>query len=384
MNMRDFEQALNLTGEPVTLKNCPAVIPKSQLEEVFDTLKVLGTSYNVIIQDSGMDDVGMIALIDSPNFSCRVERIENGGYFIFVPLGMVARIRVLARLLLRYWECENNIVIRKAPPDRLPREDKPVPELLQPIFSDNPDLNTFWKDIYKLDKRLKDAKPYEEDVRELVHLALVYLISHEFTHIWHRHFKLLEQQHNENAKLSRDDILRGLELDADDGAARVAMLIMHELVDQYHKAGRELDLSLGWLRFSYVTTMIYGIFDAQRPHLSTYDKGSYNHPVVRREAFFGTMLSCVEASKDEKEMLQYAEYEGWKRCIFAFNSITQEAIKGMYGDYPEGFFLSTLEMLLHEPPHGKETDAEKALIREAAILKYKVSELIKPFYENES
>jgi len=366
----------------VTLGSCPPVIPQDQLAEINDTIAFLGYFYDVILDDLDRKGEAVIALTHSPAFSCRVRPLGSGKYVILVPLGMPARARVLVRLLLRYWGRESRILVTQSSLDNLPGGGKAVPKLLHPIFSDDQDFENYWEAIYELDNVVEADQRTESDVRELVHLSLVYLISHEFTHVLHGHFDMPQRPRSENIGLSQDEILRGLELDADDGATAMAMKVIQEGVELHTSAGRQEDITLGWLRLSYVATMLFGIFDAQRKYLGAYDEGQYNHPLVRREIFSGAILRCLDAPEPIRDILRQCENEGWQRCVFAFNDLTLDAMQGVFGDYPEGYISAPLQSLLYGRS-GAAKRVESDLIREASTLLYRVRRLLPIFRTTE-
>lgn len=365
--MVNLNDAIAAAGGLVTPESCPKVVSEAQLAEIDNTLIFLRGFYENIfnnVNPKNKKDFS-IALTNSPAFSGRVQRLENGDYVILVPLGMPARLRVLARILLRYWGRESRALILRSSLDQIPDDGKAVPRLLRPIFMDNLDFENYWEEIYELDSTIEIDPKTENDVYELVYLSLVYLISHEFTHVLHGHFDLRESAQKDKLGLSQTELIRGLELDADDGAAALSMKILLEGIDSAIGDGQWANHALGWLRLSYVATMLFGIFDTHRKFLGAYDTGEYNHPVVRREIFALGMMRSFNGPDDIRDILLRSHDEGWQRCVFAFTDLNLDAMQGTFGDMPAGYIEGPLQSLLYGTPGGAASKVEMDLIKTA-------------------
>lgn len=378
----NVDDAINILGNgSVTPESCPRVIPQDQLAEINDTIAFLEDCYDAILGERQGEVV--IALTNSPAFSCRVCPLENGQSLILVPLGMPARIRVSARLLLRYWDRESRILTQRSVIDNVSSDDRTVPKLLQPLFLNSPDINnSYWGALDELDNAVEIDPRTESDVRELVYLSFVYLLSHEFTHILHGHSAVYKQSCLENHELSQKEILRGLELDADDGAAAVTMKVLQWRVSRATNAGSQDNIMLAWLRLSYAVTMLFGIFDAQRKYVGEYTE-EYNHPLIRRELFSGAVLRCLDASEPIRTLWLQCDNEGWQRCIFAFNDLTLDALRGVFGTHPGGMLSEPFQSLVYGSPGGTATRVEQDLIRDALTLLHQVRKLLPIFRTTE-
>src|ERR1044072_8063612 len=98
--MSSLESVIRLAGGLVTPKNCPAAVSDLHLLIVTANLESLGTFYSTIRERYSCKSHVSIALVHSPSFACKVRRIDKDEYIILVPIGVPARLRVLARLLL--------------------------------------------------------------------------------------------------------------------------------------------------------------------------------------------------------------------------------------------------------------------------------------------
>jgi hypothetical protein len=372
--MSNLDEIIIESGGSVIQTSCPAVIPQALLSMVNVWIPTIQEFFNKI----QIDDEVVIALVNSPGFCCRVRCLKQNKYVILVPLGMIARIRVLSRLLMRYWKKESRTQIINSPLDNISWHKEGIPKLLKPIFLDDTDFDSYWDEIYELDKTIDIDQQFDGRVNELVFLSLVYLTSHEFTHILHGHFDLLDRLQRENFEISKEEIQRGLELDADDGATAVSMeflLSMEELVLIWRQEEPNY-LNIFWL--SYAVTMLLGVFDAHNKYLGSYDKGSYNHPLIRRELFSISMLKCIDASESIKEHIKFLEFDGWQKCFFAFNDLTLDAMNGMFGKVSEDY-QAPLHTLLYGTPWGAAHRVEFDLIREALKLQEQVRTLLPIF-----
>src|SRR5438552_1456332 len=105
----------------------------------------------------------------SEGFGCRTRRVEGGGYALLVPLGMPARIKVLARLLLGYWGRERGARVIRSALDNIAGDPRSVPPMLQAVFLEDLPAEQFWSGLGQLDSSIgADAQPFEADVQELV------------------------------------------------------------------------------------------------------------------------------------------------------------------------------------------------------------------------
>lgn len=383
MSELTLESAIDLAGGPVTAENCPSVIPIDQFAEFVMTITSVGKHFDRILSRTKSTQSGAIALTMSPAFACKVRTVQ-GGFALLVPLGMPARMSILARLLLRYWGREKGVRIIRSVLDDVAGDADAVPPMLKPLFLEDFEPEKFWANLDDLDKAI-DADPRTEpDVRELVHLSLVYLLSHEFTHVFHGHFDLLARSRLENLGLSDTDIRRGIETDADDGAAAISMIILMDDIDRALAAGQPVQLELGWLRLAYAVTMLFAITDAHRKFLGAYEEGAYNHPMVRCELFIEGATRSMDAADSALELWRTNSTAGWLRCVQALEDLNLDALGGTFGKLPQGIRPAPLHTLIYSAVTGGLTDqAVLDQCREARELMTRVRALL-PLFQNSS
>jgi len=347
MSLMSFEDTVIMEGGAVDAENCPAVIPPTQYAELVQTIHRLNHHFDEVMIRARQKFRVKIGLTHSPEFSCKVREAADG-YLIIVPLGFPARIRVLSKLLIQYWDRESHVATTRSPLDEVSWDAEAIPPMLKPIFSEEFDGGEFWKELEVLDTSIETSDSQDAEVSELVHLALVYMTSHEFTHVLHGHFDLSKNIKTTEINLTEKELNRGLETDADDGAASLSMYILDKDIRLALSPDLPEKMNLAWLRLAYVVTMIYAISDSQRKFFAAYDEGSYNHPMVRCELFFSGVQRAMRTSTTEvKESWLEVSTEGWKRCVLAFYDLNIDAMKGKYGPRPEGVPFSPLHTLLY-------------------------------------
>lgn len=375
-----ISDALAMSGGLVDPDNCPKTIPPRQYIDILQTFASLGQHYEDVMNIAGVDYPCMMAMTLSPGFSCKVRQVKEG-YAILVPAGVPARIHVLTKLLIQYWGNESQIHIIRSPLDKIPWDFEAIPPKLRPIFSEDFEDDVFWQELEALDKSLEINALQEVEALELTHLALVYLISHEFSHIKHGHFELLQNIKDSKYELSEDEIKCGLEIDADAGASSLSMYVLNQDIQKAQQRGEPAQMELAWLRLSYAITMIYAISDAHQKHFSAYENSTYSHPMVRCELFFSSVERAMSSSTDEaKKLWLQNSTEGWRRCIWAFNDLSKDAMAGKFGPRPDGVPRSPLHTLLYSM--SPMSTAERIMLEDcdkAMKLMYKVRKLLPAF-----
>jgi hypothetical protein len=381
MNLADVEETADLHGGLLTIGNCPAAIPSEVFALLSSSTARIGQAFDRILRQANAHLQHTIVLTRANSFSCRVKAIGNDGFLILVPAGMPARVRVLSRLLLSYWHQESAVRLFQSPLDNVQWSRDNVPPLLQPLFLEEDSLD-WWGRLQALDETIKLDPAFDPDVLELVHVALLFLLSHEFTHVLHGHFDLLKRAQNETLSLSVPELRRGIEIDADDGAAAVAMLILKQDVDEGIAAGRDVKLERGWLRLAYAVTTVFAISDTHRRFFGGYDDGAYNHPMVRCELFFDAVLRSLDGPETWRETWHQESTEGWKRAVLALENVGIDAVKAKFGHRPKGAPAAPLHTLSYSVTPFGPTNMEIARKSRAAHeLMWKVREHLPIFKE---
>jgi hypothetical protein len=258
-----------------------------------------------------------------------VERVAPQHLAVIVPIGVLARLQVMHRLLLTNWEQEERPTMASASiMDRT--SEVPIPSGLTPLLG-NPKGVTgereWWDALDALNAEIDLAQGYGPDVSELNHLALSLLLSHEFAHVARHHIELrdrvragelaFEVGHDAERRPGTDiELLRAMENDADMVAA---YLTVQTLLIQATQARH--DLPLGFTRFGYALTALMALFDPYRVGLSSYGKdGRYAHPLVR---YFGYHYHSAECARQTGfgEEFEISSDHGARKCLTSLNTL---------------------------------------------------------------
>lgn len=279
-----------------------------------------------------------ICLTPSTSMACALHQHGGGVFTIIVPLGVAARLRILARLLLEYWGKERRVQFLNSPLDKIAADNWHVPSRLRPLFGKNAyqDDTTFWEELAALDTLLSPVPETENDVLELQHLALVHLIAHEFTHAWEKHFSILRSDpadlHLDRYNLRPEDLEKCVELHADIIAAELSTRILQSQIALAPEEA-DADLGRGFVRLAYVVMMLYSLYDPERKYLYAYDEDRYTHPLVRREMTLNFIERVVSIFFPDKfdDLMNNVLY-GWEKCIWAVNDMNLDAMSGRFGE----------------------------------------------------
>jgi hypothetical protein len=372
-----FVKAASIHGGLVDYRTLPDGVSPDWLRSWNHTILQTGDHFHEILEERVPGVGAAMGFTQSHGMGCLVRR--SGDYLsILVPLGVPARLRVLAKALLAYWNRDGYPHIILSPLDHVIASPE-VPQLLTPLFAEFTDGKIFWKGLAELDAALDLDPAFEPDVSELVHCGLLLLASHEFTHTMHSHHAAVAAFDGTDQTLSRDALVRGLELDADDGAAAIAMHVMGRDAERARALGQETKLDRGWLRLSYAMTMLYGVLDTNQRTFAGYRAGSYNHPMVRCELFFNAVERALDAPEEVLEHWRGVSFQGWSRCVAALNHFSVDAMGGKFGPWPAEAKPVPLHSLLYGVPGGPTNAALYDLVVDAEALMARARKCL-PFF----
>lgn len=366
--MKNINDIITRAGGLVTEESWPSAIPVLYFEEVIGTLNFLSDNYEMICNRYGSKAKVTIVLTQSPSFSCKVTKVDKDRYLILIPLGVPARICILARIVLPYIDNGQNILMVSSLRDNIQIRDECIPKLLHPIFLDNPDYENYWDALNELYNQITPNLTLEDDVIHILRISLIFLVSHELTHILNGHLDLLERSNLETVGLSKELLMRGIEIDADDEAAALSMLLLQLVYDP----------DFAHFRLGFATTMLFGISDVQQRRFANYEGGRYNHPVVRCDIFANAVAKCIDASPKKKKHILDILNKGWEKCVFAFNCLHMDAWQGRFGNFSKKCDSHPFHLLLYGRSESliidqMASDAEKLLRQVRSIL---------PFFQN--
>jgi len=236
----------------------------------------------------------------SLSFGATVRMVGSGHAAILLPVGTIARMRVMHRLLLSNWN-------RPGHPPRVIASmmdrpvQRPVPSGLVPLLSDAQEEAEWWAALETLDAATSMDAAFEPDVRELNHLSLSLLMAHEFAHVLRHHPEVRQRVRTGTLSFEVDDkdkrrpgtdaeLRRSMENDADMIAA---FIVVAGMVRHVREGGGQLPQA--FLRLSYATTALIGLFEPRRLSIMEYGDGSeYPHPFLRYCAYNDDFGDCAE------------------------------------------------------------------------------------------
>jgi hypothetical protein len=338
-----------LSGGEASGDQLPRVIPRALFDSLLPSLQAAEFVFNKLLEEGGKNsrEVGVFA-VNSTAMSCTVHQQQGrDGATVVIPLGFIGRLRVLSRLLLRFWNSSKHVAILNSPLDNIPEGKFKVPEKLRPLFGSYPAgaAATFWDELARRDDMIKLNPTAELDVGELLHLGLFHVMFHEFAHHWMRHFDLLGSRALDAAAgrhgLSRAEVEKGVELHADVVGSSMAVNVHVGHIAGVCGRDDLGSLSRAFLRLSYVTTLPYSLYEPRRKYLGAYDANRYTHPLVRRHAFVIATTSALAGQTPEIQQIWHdTELQGWTEALYAMNDLNLEAMKGIYGpvNFDEMFF----------------------------------------------
>ncbi len=268
----------------------------------------------------------------SPSLVCRVRTLEDGSVAIILPLGLPARVRVLARLLLGYFEPELDIKIVASLVDDIPESDWEIAPSLVPLFGEFADESEHWQRLDILDSQLKLAPEIEPAVDDLLWVAVCYLTCHELAHAIQGHFPVVERARVDSRltqQIGDASFRKALEVDADHAATTFMLLITHMKMES---EGVEAEIGSAFFWIGYAITLIFGLYDSRRKALSLYSESFYPHPVIRHALFldFATEMIAKQLPA-QKKIWGEQSVRGWEKCVHAFRRLDVDVFTGKFG-----------------------------------------------------
>jgi len=340
-----FDDALAIEGGVLELSRPPAGLDPQVALAAFATAQAAAGGFETAMDRAGrrIPCANVLTLSTSPR--CSVRPVAEGLHVIFVPIGVAARLHAASRVLLRYWGKERRVRVHQSPIDPSRWDPRGVPPQLRPLLLEYDEPGEFWRGLAALEASVEPSAA-DADAQELTHLGLQFLLAHEFAHILHGHFELLERAEREDLGLTRLELLRGVEADADSTAAALSMLLLNDAVVAALARQEAAQFELGWLRLSYAVTMLFGVSDAQRRHFGAYRDCEYSHPAVRGE--LASRAAYESIGSHGREAWQIQDREGFTRCVRAFDDLLLDSMDGRFGKLEVG----VESLAVHNMHHG--------------------------------
>jgi hypothetical protein len=313
-------------------------------------------------------------LVRSTCLDARVQQDESGAHIVTIPIGLLARVWVLGRLLLTFWDNRYNIALLNSPFDDFDPDLVFMPEKYRSIFGDIDDIENYWQSLRELNDSIPDVSPCDVDFMTL--FVLYFVVFHEMHHIHFRHTETKQAYKDAGKTAQLGEIERGFELQADDFASRH---VLRWLIDSLEQDGydSEQDYRNLFTRLSYGVTMFLGLMNPTWKYLHCYRNDSYAHPTIRHQVFaIATYVSLGAGETGLSKMWRDAERDAWRRCIQAFTALSLHMMADHESERPPGKIIQPIQDLMYGGLWSAQkldqmVDEELTLLAKATDLSYR-------------
>jgi len=290
-------ELIDLDGGPLALDALGGTLRNEDFLHTLVTLDFLQERLNKVSLRNGSGAVS-VHVTRSPSMGASVRSITPEHAAALVPVGTIARVQVIHRLLLGYFNRDRQVPEILASMDDRPFERR-LPRALVPLLRDLQVTSDWWETLDTLNASIELDASFGPDVSQLNHLALSVLLGHEFVHVCRRHTDVrrrvrvgelsFEVGDGEPRPATDAELCRAMENDADRMAAYLAVWT---LLRQTEATPNERPL--GFTRLAYAVTALLALFDPQKlsiMHFGT--ESAYPHPAIRHLLFLEHIAECA-------------------------------------------------------------------------------------------
>ena len=325
------QEFILIAGGEVDRSKLPPSVNKNDYKIFSNWLDVLQGFVNGYTSETGLQVT--LHFILSPSLACRTKPLEDGSVAILLPLGMLVRVRILARILLRYFKKNSEIRFANSLMDDIPESDWGIAPDLNPVFGEIADESSHWQLLENLNAKTKLDKDIEPAVNDLLWVAFCYLTFHELAHAVRGHFSIVDGLRRDSKALQQiggdGDLRKALEIDADSIATSLMLMLSLKQMDI---EGRSAEMSSAFFWIGYTFTLVLGLYDSRRKALSLYSKGIYPHPIVRHSLIMDFIDGSISQNPPTwKETMTDSKVSGWNKCVDALRQLDVEVFKGKFG-----------------------------------------------------
>lgn len=336
---REIRDLIDLEGGPPGPETVGAVLRNESLPKAAARILQLQDILNEVSRANHGPEVS-IHMTRSTSMRTGVHRVGTAHAAVLVPIGLIARIQVMHRLLLSEWNREGQpqrflVSIMDRPHDRW------VPPRLKPLLSDLDEESDWWSALNQLDAATSFDAAFAPDVIELNALTLSLVMCHEIAHVLRHHHEVVRKvmskeflfevgDGNGRRPATKPELHRAKENEADMIAAYLAVLILVRQAPSDR-------LQVGFLRLGYALTAMLALFHPRQLSLFDYLEGSeYPHPFVRYGAYMLDTESCAtQAGVDDA--YERGTDIGARKCFDALGWIETDIFtKGRFGGIGRG------------------------------------------------
>lgn len=333
-----LDELVTLVGGPVAEAALPAPVTVDEHRLFTSMLRNLQSLAGPIAEATDSAPV-VLTQSRSPSLVCRVRLLDDNSAAIVVPLGVLARTRTFARILLHALhegESEPVISLANSAMDDISEEDWEIAPALVPLFGEIRDETDHWDQLAELDAGLS-REGVEDDTLEGITMACVYyLVWHEVAHVLRGHFDLIKKEARIDLQPApRDEtaIRRALEIDADSAASELYLFSTVVQLEQYDREAID-----GVFFFAgYGLALLFGLYDVRRKALGLYSETFYPHPLVRLRLFDGFVRAWLNEHRPALlAMWDARQSDGWNLCIQSLRRLDIQVLLGAFGRSDDG------------------------------------------------
>ncbi|MEV1179022.1 hypothetical protein, partial [Nonomuraea sp. NPDC049784] len=277
-----------------------------------------------------------LAITRSTSMDCRTRRLDSEASVILIPIGVLARIRALARrFLLQVGQDQPDTLVAGSAIDVRDHPWELAPGL-RPVFGE--DVEDYWEALDGFNRRTPDEEENEGFADLAVLHGFHYLALHELGHIFGLHDRLLELARAHDPRIPQHLTLRALRRGMEEGAdVFAAHNFAPSLIHHPSTARSADDPDLFFPMISFVVTMVFGMYDVHRKTVYDYAEGFYPHPLIRYE-FWDEATTTGLRQRWTGPIDEAAEYRraGWQFCMDCFHRLEWECFSGEFGSPEDG------------------------------------------------
>jgi hypothetical protein len=258
---------------------------------------------------------------------------EDDRYLVVIPIGLYARMYILACRLITYWPLEEPKAFEASILDSNYEGVWQIPQLVKPIFDfyKDDELNLFWQDVdrFQCASSFNDRMWY--DVTRVINASLLFALLHEWAHlIWqHRNpindlIAPLTKEMDPVRRLVR----KGFELQADIDAATPGVASAKGGIEADGYKDDNQKVGTDFVRIGYAYTMIFGAFDPWQRSFEAYQRRDHPHPIIRHYSVLESTWLTLKKDEPEHwaELWAFNAKYGFKKCIEALNWLSHDCM----------------------------------------------------------
>lgn len=328
----------------------------SKISYVFS--RIVNNFFNLFKSECKDNESYYVVMTNSQSLRCEIKKF-GALWVALVPAGLIARLLVISRIFIQNATRGMIQIINDKFNEQefyIKRSSAAwIPPKLRPLFLESYS-SKFWQELDELNQITHGSNPIETESYELLYVSLLYVLSHEFSHILHDHLNAKIQICSSATGLTGAEISRGLELDADFGAVAYAFIHLASGIQQDNeKNDAKATIENAFFRMSFGVAMLFGIYDTIKPTISDYSYGYYCHPETRCNIFFES-ANLFFASNMNNYINLWKHYgrRGFASCVSCFNWLTLDAISGKFGKASTENTCCLFTSLIEDPnPNSK-------------------------------